>query len=307
MSEPSASQSSADEDSDDEFWSEHPGVYEPASFDELMTTLLDHGNPNLIYRGQSDFVWGLTCSLSRALRDQAKSGGPIPFALYESHVSDEGASEHARRMEIRVEQAFADMALRLSEFQPPPLEDRLAWWEIMQHYGAPTRLLDWTRSPLVGLWFTTWHAPPSAGDAALWVYNRGTSSLNHRPEIYGMDNQSEWKIDHPREWINRLAEAVVIKGGPVPLVVIPQSGPSRIAAQQSVLTLIPDVTLASGVHNHLLQSLTTKVRIKAEWRERIDHSVATMGLNEFSLFQDLDSLGAAVSTSLRHNLARPFP
>ena len=291
-----------------DFWTSRQGqTIEPSSFDALIELLLRNGSSSFIYRGQTEFSWGLECSLSRALRNQAIAGGPIPLDLYDSNVYDKSKNEHSRRMELRTEECFVDMAHRLRIPDLPALEDRLAWWEIMQHYGAPTRLLDWTRSPFVGMWFTNWNAATPDNDAALFVYNRDLSSKTYHRQIRAIDSSREWTVIEPRDWINQLAASVILTGGVVPLWITPHHGIRRIAAQQSVLTLIPDVTLMSGLQEYALMKLTTRIRIRSSWRSQISRATESLGMTQLSLFQDLDSLGSAVTYTLCNDLPRPTP
>lgn len=39
------------------------------------------------------------------------------------------------------------------DYKPPHTDDILAWLALMQHYGAPTRLMDWTYSPFIAAFF----------------------------------------------------------------------------------------------------------------------------------------------------------
>lgn len=50
----------------------------------------------------------------------------------------------------------------------PPDDDHAGWLSLMQHYGLPTRLLDWTESCLVGLYFAVREAEFDKKPGALW-------------------------------------------------------------------------------------------------------------------------------------------
>lgn len=53
---------------------------------------------------------------------------------------------------------------------PPDKKNYAGWVAIMQHYGLPTRMLDWSRSPLIATFFATetWRQTPDI-DACVWA------------------------------------------------------------------------------------------------------------------------------------------
>lgn len=61
----------------------------------------------------------------------------------------------------------------------PESKEYAKWLPIMQHYGLPTRLLDWTTAPLVALYFALQDAET---DGAIWCIN--PKKLNLKPVGY---------------------------------------------------------------------------------------------------------------------------
>ena len=88
---------------------------------------------NYIYRGHANAAWLLESSLERII-------GP------------EWSAEYAKRFEEHSLMQFKSK-FHLYDCENIQPESKLAWLSIMQHYGVPTRLLDFTESPYVALYF----------------------------------------------------------------------------------------------------------------------------------------------------------
>lgn len=180
------------------------------------------------------------------------------------------------------------------EIKPFPGE----WWEqmmVMQHYGAPTRLLDWTENPLVGLFFATWASDPKRDetDGVVWclkpqLLNRLQGSADGVPgdiPFFGFDEILQ--AYDP----NRIAQMgeVAIRASRGPIAVFGPRQTPRMHAQQGTFTLFdanpkPLNEYHDGQH-------VWKYVIPEEAKSAIRDQLAAININEMNLFPELDRIG----------------
>lgn len=104
-----------------------------------------------VFRGQENAKWSLETTFTRAC--------DLCALPKEKRVTCEGLMR--REFRRRTHQYINN---------PPRASHTDEWLALMQHYGAPTRLLDFTYSPYVAMFFAFEKAAPSS-DVAIWAFN----------------------------------------------------------------------------------------------------------------------------------------
>ena len=129
-------------------------------FSRLVRTL---GTGHWIFRGHADKSWSLASSLERQMtkggRQITSSNRVVQNALNARRFDKYRASD---------EMYAIDLFKRHARTKLPNLEHLVEWLAAMQHYGTCTRLLDFTRSLYVALYFAL-ENKQSTSDKAIYA------------------------------------------------------------------------------------------------------------------------------------------
>jgi len=277
----------------------------------IVDHLMDNEYSGWFFRGQSNSEWGLLSRLGRRATESRLTQETNPLAFENSLLG-----EFKRNFNS-------------SAHERPDESNLVGWLSLMQHYRAPTRLLDWTTSPLVALYFAT-ETIDDVHDAAVWVFNPliALGALgDNQPAAW--DHLELWRavrVENPihterpyltfQDFINMRVRQLIDSASRWPFPFAPNWVDQRMAAQQSVFTVAGAVELPieqlsyqknrtegvdESIRNWLLElnprEIYRKFIIRNDLKAELQVYLHRVGITAASLFPGLDGLGDTIATS----------
>jgi hypothetical protein len=166
------------------------------------------------------------------------------------------------------------------------------WLALGQHHGLPTRLLDWTYSPLVALHFATEFPAEFDVDGVIWCVNfvEANKRLPRRLKRMLDQEASDTFTVEMLDSFPTVRAFDELAREPFVIYIEPPAVDSRILNQLALFSLMssPSADLDEWLNRHpeLYRKVVVPARLKWEIRDKLDQA----NLNERVLFPGLDGL-----------------
>jgi hypothetical protein len=219
------------------------------SFLEFHNSITEHKGERVVFRGIKNTKFPLVPSIGRLHIDNTE----------------------IEKIEKSIFDQFKNLSLPYLNFTP---RNDWEWLALAQHHGLPTRLLDWTKNPLIALYFAVEDDCKNntkndcRNDAAVYIYEDSQPPVNIEDDDY--KNPLKIPSDVP---VRRYTPAHLTQ---------------RIIAQSGLFT----------IHQHVTQGFTSeniyKIVIPNKLRKELKELLYRYGIHRGTIFPGLDGISSHI-------------
>lgn len=197
-------------------------------------------------------------------------------------------------------QMFRIKAQTFAHGEVPAIERTDQWLFLGQHVGLPTRLLDWTESALLALYFALPYEKP-----VVWMLN--PIQLNALSVSEGHGTGFEGKNAFPLTWFVPEGKIKNIgveniksawepghEGLELPIAIHPTYLHQRMSAQRSVFTVHGHKK--QPLHEIVPEGILRRYDIDPSMTDKFRRDLQLLGINVSTAFPDLDGLARELSS-----------
>lgn len=238
---------------------------------ELFNELVFSGD--WVFRGQSNYKWNLRTTLEQMLVDEQLDSS----------------------VEYDIVKTFQAKAHNYLEQQELPI-DYFDWFSLMQHHGAPTRLLDWTYSPYIASFFALEKAIDSYDYASIYAIETNVlyDKIKNRLELPA--DRTKVEISARSVLVGSVVINRLLKNDlEIVVPVMPRRFNQRLNTQQG-LFLAPGTTKVSfeknieAVFPEVDQDSYIRILVQVKAKDEVLNDLHYMNITPETLFPGIDGL-----------------
>ena len=267
---------------------------------------------NFVFRGQGNCEWELETSLMRMVK-----------IFHEDKYPKNAANQYEKEMLEAFKWKYP--GYQQNPNMIPKGNDSIEWLSIMQHFGAKTRLLDFSDSMFVALYMAIYG--DFRADAAIWALNKTMirepfiTAAKEEGQTISNDDADAIMYRKAEEWINKNTITESELGFKKLFMVRPHICNERISRQQGLFVLPSSIALPFKdiltEYCDMDNCLTTNVEdfgkmtnlqgfeiecglikfvIPKELRYDITRALRMMNISAETMFPGLEGLGQSVNS-----------